>query len=131
MFALFNLGGQELIILLVIGSLISCSAGLPVLLVGYLAWQARQRGYSFVIWFLACIVTLNPILILIVLAVLPDAHKQALRRQEMAELEAKLAARAGGAAPVAGHPVSPLSVGDQSTVAPPALRSVGDEETRA
>ena len=101
------------------------------LVAGYVARQARRRGYSFWLWFFANFVTLNPLLVLIVLAVLPDVRKMALRRQLLAELEARLAAGPRPAAPTSGPAVPAYSVGDQPTVVPPHLRSIGDEETRA
>jgi len=90
------------------------------------AWQARGRGYSFVIWFLAVACSLNPFLVLMVLAVMPDARNLRRRSQLRAELEAKLAARPRGLIPFA----RPLSPGDQSTALPLSARSIGDEETR-
>ena len=101
------------------------------LVAGYVARQARRRGYSFWLWFFANFVTLNPLLVLIVLAVLPDARKMALRQTLLAELEAKLAARPPASTPRPGTAVPAVSVGDQTTAVPPQLPSVGDEETRA
>jgi hypothetical protein len=105
--------------------------GFLALLAVYVARQASRRGYSFWLWLLANVVVLNPLLVLIVLAVLPDARKMSLRRKLHAELEAKLAARQRPAAPGPGPVVTTYSVGDQTTVVPPHLRSIGDEETRA
>jgi ribosomal protein S18 acetylase RimI-like enzyme len=126
-FAFFDLGPQEVTALLVVGAVPAVAA----FLAGYVARQAKRRGYSFWLWFFANFVTLNPLLVLIVLAVLPDARKMALRRKLLAELEAKLARRPTPSAPPPGPAVPALSVGDQPTVVPPHLRSIGDEETRA
>ena len=101
-----------------------------LLLSAFVAWQARQRGYSFAVWFVANVVSLNPILILMVLTMLPDARKVALRRQEGEALEARLATRPSRTVPATGAPVASGSLGDQSTEAPSPSRSVGDEETR-
>jgi len=130
-FALFGLGAGELAALLAAVALPTFLVTLYALLSGYLARQARRRGYSFWLWFLVNFVTLNPLLVLIVLAVLPDARKMGLRRQLLAELEAKLARRPAPTAPQPAAAVPALSVGDQVTVVPPHLRSIGDEETRA
>jgi hypothetical protein len=129
-FALFDLGAQEVAALSVL-ALPVFLVTLYALLSGYIARQASRRGYSFWLWFFANVVVLNPLLALIVLAVLPDARKMSLRRKLLAELEAKLAARPRPAAPQLGPAVTAYSVGDQTTVVPPHLRSIGDEETRA
>jgi hypothetical protein len=130
-FALFNLSARELAALLSLLAPGLALLGLYALLSGYIARQAKRRGYSFWLWFLANFVTLNPLLVLIVLAVLPDARKMALRRKLLAELEAKLAARSRPEAAEPATAVPAYSVGDQVTVLPPHLRSLGDEETRA
>jgi heme exporter protein D len=113
-----------LLLLTVYGGVLGIAFGLGA----YVAWQAKGRGYSFWLWLAASGVSLNPLLILILLAMLPDARKKRLREEEMEELQEKIAAlpavELGGDAVV---PAGPL--GDQSTAAAP-LRSVGDEETR-
>jgi hypothetical protein len=129
-FALFNLGAGEAAMLAAL-AIPAFLVTLYALLSGYVAWQAKRRGYPFWLWFFANVVSLNPLLVLIVLAVLPDARKMALRQKLLAELEAKLAVRTRPAALEVGIAVSPRSVGDQTTAVPPHLRSVGDEETRA
>jgi heme exporter protein D len=94
----------------------------------YVAWQARRRGYSFWVWLLASVVSLNPLLILILLAMLPDARKKRLREEEMEALQEKIAALP--VVELGGDAVVPAgSLGEQSTAAA-RLRSVGDEETR-
>jgi hypothetical protein len=128
--ALFDLGPAERAVLTAL-AIPTLLVVLYALLSGYIARQASRRGYSFWLWFFANAVTLNPLLVLIVLAVLPDARKMALRRKLLAELEAKLAARPRPSAGQLGPAVQAYSVGDQPTVLPPHLRSVGDEETRA
>jgi hypothetical protein len=130
-FAIFGLGANEVVALLTLSALPAALVALYSLLSGYVARQAKRRGYSFWLWFFANFVTLNPLLVLIVLAVLPDVRKMALRRQLLAELEARLAAGPRPAAPTSGPAVPAYSVGDQPTVVPPHLRSIGDEETRA
>jgi hypothetical protein len=122
--------------------LLKLLAFLPValflaLLSPIVAVQAYWRGYRFLTWFVAGILVLNPVYLLVLLAILPDRARQARRRRERADLEARLAARARGLplSPAAAQP-SPVtaapdvSLGDQPTVAPP-VRSLGDEETRA
>jgi hypothetical protein len=83
-------------------------------------------------WLVAGTLSGNPILFLVLLALMPDFSRKALRRKEMADLEAKLAARPRTLPPVSPPPATvsrDLSVGDQVTELPPA-RSLGDEETR-
>jgi hypothetical protein len=108
--------------------LISFLIALPV------AFQARRRGHSFLAW-LAAGTLVNPIFFLVLLAIMPDRARQARRRQELADLDARLAALGKSAGEPATLPAAPgavpqQSLGDQPTVAPP-LRSLGDEETRA
>src|SRR5262245_2101607 len=90
--------------------------------------QARQRGYSYWLWTVTSIFG-NPLFIIVLLTLLPDARKQALRQTEMADLEAKLAEQVRRVAVPDAIRVPVASVGDQVTVVPPA-RSLGDEETR-
>lgn len=130
-FAFINLGAGELAALLAALAVPAALVALYAWVSGYVARQAKRRGYSFWLWFLANVVTFNPLLVLIVLAVLPDARKMALRQKLLAELEAKLAARPRPAASQPAAAVPALSVGDQATVVPPHVRSIGDEETRA
>jgi hypothetical protein len=122
------LGVQGLAIIALFLIPVAFLAALYVALCGVVGWQARQRGYSFWLWTVTSIFG-NPLFIIVLLTLLPDARKQALRQQEMAELEAKLADQARRVATPDAAPVPATSVGDQITVVPPA-RSVGDEETR-
>jgi hypothetical protein len=105
------------------------------------AYQAARRGYSFVIWLLAGLLG-NPIFFLMLLAIMPDFARKARRRKEMADLEAKLAAKPKGLPPprettpnmpLAEKPTGTFSrersLGDQPTV-PPREHSLGDDETR-
>jgi hypothetical protein len=102
------------------------------------AYQARQRGYSFFPWLIAGMLS-NPVFFLVLLAVMPDWARKRRRRKYLAELESKLAARPPvlpstrpAAAPRAGKPLAVTperSIGDLPTVEPPE-RSLGDEETR-
>ena len=104
--------------------------GLVVAILVLVAWQARRRGYSFWVWLLASIVSLNPLLILLVLVMLPDARKKRLRAKEMRALQNKLAALAPVELGRDVLAVPAASLGDQSTAPPSGLRSIGDEETR-
>ena len=100
-------------------------------------WQARRRGYSFWLWLPATIVALNPIITLILLALMPNRARKRLRATFRAELDAKLAARSGAPTPsrvvaassLGASTLAERSLGDMPTVAPPE-RSVGDEATR-
>jgi hypothetical protein len=74
-------------------------------LVSLTAYQAYRRGYNPIIWGIAAIVGLNPIFLLVVLAVAPHRSRVRLRDQFAAELDARLAghsvpATAGGTASV-------------------------------
>lgn len=103
------------------------------------AYQARQRGYSFFLWFIAQIIMLNPVIFLVVLALMPNRKRKILRDEFRAELDAKLAACSGSrllpsvatAVPSSAGSTMPAerSLGDMPTMAPPE-RSLGDEETR-
>jgi hypothetical protein len=102
------------------------------------ARQAQRRGYGYWTWLLAGMLG-NPVLFLVMLAVLPNRARCALREQFLADLQARLQAR-GQVPPAAASPVPPaattatrspgVSVGDLATM-PPPLHSLGDEETRA
>lgn len=101
-------------------------------------WQARRRGYSFWLWFVTTIVAYNPIITLVLLALMPNRARKRLREKFRAELDAKLSARTGrplipaaAAAPqgLAASTMPERSLGDMPTVAPPE-RSLGDEPTR-
>src|SRR5450755_755607 len=101
--------------LLVLLAPLGGAMGIGLGLCAWVACQARRRGYSFFVWLLACIVSLNPLLILVVLVMLPDARKKALRVNEMKALEAKFAARTPVEAPRRVGAVPAGSLGDQST----------------
>jgi hypothetical protein len=104
--------------------------GLFLLFSAIVAVQAHQRGYNFVVWLLAGVLA-NPVFFLVLLAIMPDYARKALRRQLAAELEEKLVAQRL-VPPAAAQPstlVPQCSLGDQPTVLPPQ-RSLGDEETR-
>ena len=116
--------------ILVLGAVGLFGMGLFLATFGAVAWQARRRGYSFWVWMLACIFSLNPLLILVLLAMLPDARKKRLREREMEELQKKLAALPTIALSGDFLAVPAASLGDQLTTAPSALRSIGDEMTR-
>jgi hypothetical protein len=103
-----------------------------------IAVQARWRGYSLALWLASGLVSLNPVIFLVVLALMPNRARRRLRETFRAELEEKLAARSGILGPARGHIAAPAlgastlperSLGDMPTVAPPE-RSLGDEVTR-
>ena len=103
-----------------------------------IAVQARWRGYSLALWLAAGLNSLNPVIFLVVLALMPNRGRKRMREQFRTELEAKLAARTGrplvpatAVAPqsLAGSTLPERSLGDMPTVAP-TDRSVGDEVTR-
>jgi hypothetical protein len=97
------------------------------------AVQAQRRGYNLGVWLLGGTLSGNPVLVLVLLAVMPDFARKRLRRTYMAQLEDRLAAasrRVLGRARAPQPAVAPdRSVGDLPTYLPPS-RSVGDEETR-
>jgi len=101
-------------------------------------WQARRRGYSFWLWLITTFVAYNPIIPLVLLALMPNRARKRMREKFRAELDAKLAARTGrplvpaAATPthsLAGSTMPERSLGDMPTVAPPEP-SLGDEPTR-
>jgi hypothetical protein len=112
------------------------------------AYQAKRRGYSFVVWLLAGMLS-SPIYLLVVLGASPHRKRQQLREQFRRELDARLAA-AAPAMPAAERPAPERSLGDQPTLLPessaasdapgrslgdaptllPPARSLGDEVTR-
>lgn len=91
------------------------------------ARQAKRRGYSFWVWFVAAFVG-NSIILLILLGVMPDQARKRRRKKEMADLETRLQDAVGQV--VAIEPPRDIfrSVGDGPTVLP--ARSMGDDETR-
>jgi hypothetical protein len=89
------------------------------LFAGLIALQARRRGYSFLVWFLASLVSLNPLVMLAVLTVLPDARKRKLRRQWRAQLEAQLESLTFEAVEAKQRSLPDVSVGDRVTVVEP------------
>jgi hypothetical protein len=97
------------------------------------AAQAHQRGYRFLPWLIAGTLG-NPVFFLVLLAIMPDYARKARRRQELADLEQKLAARPRVLPPAPRPPADDArrerSLGDLPTELPPA-RSLGEEETRA
>ena len=99
---------------------------------------AGQRGYSLALWLAAGLNSLNPVIFLAVLALMPNRGRRRMREQFRTELEAKLAARTGrplvpatAVAPqsLAGSTLPERSLGDMPTVAP-TYCSVGDDVTR-
>jgi hypothetical protein len=101
-------------------------------------WQARKRGYSFWIWFIACVINLNlPIYLLVLLSLVPNRARKRLRVVFRAELDAKLATVSGPLSVRSlARPMPPgstatfdRSLGDMPTIVP-REQSVGDDETR-
>ncbi len=121
---MIGLGPQELMVLLLTFALFGLGAGVFVL---PLALQARQRGYSLLVWLVAGLLG-NPLFLLILLGVLPDFRRKALRQAEREDLQERL--RRASQPPAPALPAGPLgrSLGDQVTRLPE--RSLGDEETR-
>jgi hypothetical protein len=97
--------------------------------------QAKWRGYSFWLWLSAMILTYNPFMILVMMALMPIRSRLVLREKFRAELEQKLVARGLSPLPdpVTSRPLgdgsTDRSLGDIQTIMPPS-RSLGDEETR-
>ncbi len=115
---------------LVVYSVIFAIVGALVLYFpGTVAMQAGRRGYSRMVWFIASVVSLNPLLILVVLTALPDRKRVRQRDEERKKLQAKLLGRTAALPTPPTRSVALTSLGDQSTAAPP-LHSLGDEETR-
>jgi hypothetical protein len=100
--------------------------------------QARKRGYSFWLWFVACVINVAiPIYFLVLLPLLPNRARIRLREKFRAELDAKLATVTGslparsfaGPVPPGSTATVDRSLGDMPTIVP-RERSVGDDETR-
>jgi hypothetical protein len=71
------------------------------------AYQAYRRGYNPVVWGIAGILALNPIFLLVVLAVSPHRSRMRLRDRFADELDAKLARRSSPAGAAGTSPVDP------------------------
>lgn len=125
------MGSFELIIMMALWVVLSLIVAL----------QAARRGYNVWIWLLAGSLG-NPLFFLVLLAIMPDFARKALRRKFVDELDQKLAAlstflpvsdrltEAAIASPVPTLSApEERSVGDLPTTAPPQ-RSVEDEPTR-
>jgi hypothetical protein len=118
---------QAAILLVILALLLGISASV--------ALQARRRGYRFLVWLIAGALG-NPLFFLVMLSIMPDFARKALRSKETADLEAKLAALpTGGPSPPTLSLILPSpgasahSVGDLPTVLP-QQQSVGDRETQ-
>jgi hypothetical protein len=99
-----------------------------------LAYQARQRGYHSAVWFLAGVLCVNPMIPLVVLALLPYRTRQALRLKEEKVLRDKLAEAAAQHSPALDSrpdetPPRPVLPEGCTATYPP--QSLGDEVTRA
>lgn len=97
-------------------------------------YHAWRRGYNPFVWGLASFLSYNPIFVLVVLASVPHRRRLRLRDQFTQELEAKLAALAGGPPGLAGDSrdagrIDTSALGDRATVVP-RDRSIGDDPTR-
>lgn len=106
----------------VVGALVALSMVVAI--------QARWRGYSLWVWLVVCVVSVNPIFFLVLLAVMPDFARKNLRKTEMEDLELALKMRtvSGPAGPIAARGPIDRSLGDQPTTFPE--RSIGDDATR-
>src|SRR5262245_1472401 len=62
-------------------------------LIALTSYQAYRRGYNPIAWGIAAILALNPIFLLVVLAVAPHRSRVRLRDHFTAELDAKLGSR--------------------------------------
>jgi hypothetical protein len=102
-----------------------------------IAVQARWRGYSLWLWLAAVIISINPVIFLVLLALMPNRARKMRRETFRNELDAKLAGRSGkfgiarmptDATGLSGSTLPERSLGDMPTVAPPE-RSIGDEMT--
>lgn len=124
-----------------ISGLIAAMAALAILVAmwGWLALQAKRRGYSFWLWLMMAFVAFNPVFFLVLLAILPNRMKQRRRELLRAALDDKLAAlgdqrpRRDSSVSFPGSPASSTlrgerSLGDLPTMASPE-RSLGDVET--
>lgn len=122
----------------VVLGVLGITAILLVTLVGFpaiVAAQAHWRGYNFFPWLFMGMLG-NSIFLLVLLAVMPDYSRKAMRRRFAEELEEKLRHKTASERigpedekGTPGVPVSERSLGDLPTVAP-RERSLGDEETR-
>jgi hypothetical protein len=122
----FPLGEAEVAMLFALGAM--AVVGLLLMLIP--AYQAYHRGYDPVTWGLAGVFAMNPLFILVVLAMAPHRTRVRLRKQYRAELDEKLAAVGAGPAEEAKRPVraDTFTVGDAATRLPD--RSIGDDLTR-
>jgi hypothetical protein len=91
------------LITILIASLLFLLFGLAF--IALTAYQAYRRGYNPVVWGIAGILALNPIFLLVVLAVSPHRSRMRLRDRFTAELDAKLARRSPPAGVVGTSPV--------------------------
>lgn len=99
------------------------------------AFQARRRGYSLFAWLTAGLLALNPLLVILMLAIAPNYARKRMRRKFLAELDAKLEGRPALAVEQAAAVVPAHSLGDMPTRGPDdeqrgLLRSLGDMPTR-
>jgi hypothetical protein len=94
------------------------------------AYQAAQRGYSFLVWVGAAMLG-NPVFLLILLGVLPNRAMRRRREKELDDIRARVEAIPRKVAPPPKPTVSSdiqRSMGDAETVLPD--RSIGDAVTR-
>ena len=121
---------------LIVASILVVIAALFLSGIVIVAVQARGRGYSLWLWMAAGLLTINPVIFLVMLALMPNRSRLRLREKFRAELDAKLAGRknlppapAVGPVPTGTTLTANRSLGDLPTFVP-RDRSLGDEETR-
>jgi hypothetical protein len=91
------------------------------------AYQASQRGYSFLVWLGAGMLG-NPVFLLILLGVLPNRAMRRRREKELDDIRARVDAIPRKVAPPPKPSDIQRSMGDAETVLPD--RSIGDAVTR-
>jgi len=81
-----------------------------------LQWQARKRGYSPLLWFLATLLS-HVFVTMSILAMLPDRSLAKQRARETQAVDALLANRRGQTAPLPSGAIGQESIGDALTQA--------------
>lgn len=92
--------------------------------------QAYLRGQGFWRWVLLSLFSLNPLYLLLLIAMLPNRRRMRMREAFEAELDAKLATSASSPQPVSSPVLADRSLGDRETAAS-VQQSLGDQPTRA
>lgn len=63
---------------------------LAMWLIGSTSYHAYRRGYQPIVWALAAIIALNPVFLLVVLAIVPHRRRLRMRERFASELDEKL-----------------------------------------